>query len=332
MMMERYASGLLMLALLAGCDGGLLDVTEPGALVPRTVEQDPSLPSLALNGTLLHVRSFGSPQDPLLILIHGGPGADFRSLLAARAFADHGFQVIFYDQRGAGLSRREPRNQFEQRGAVDMMIADLDALIAHFNSDGARRVFLMGHSWGAMLATGYISRHPLKIAGAVLAEPGGFTWTQAREYSNRALRIRPFAEEFNDGFFPDHVFAGRSEHEVLDYRAGFFTDLESAPGNMVGNAGPYPYWRAGAVAHLGLITHAERYGFNLATGLAAFTTEVLFLYSELNRAYGREWAAAVAATYPNARLDVVRGSGHEMLYFGWAEFFPKSLAYLESVR
>jgi proline iminopeptidase len=330
--MKRFASGLLMLALLGACDRGLLDVSEPGALVPRTVDQDASLPSLALNGTLLHVRAFGSPTDPLLVLIHGGPGGDSRSLLAARAFADHGFQVVFYDQRGAGLSRREPLEQFEQRGAMDMMLADLDALITHFAPNGSRRVFLIGHSWGAMLATGYISRYPGKISGAVLAEPGGFTWTQTREYTDRVFKLRPFAEALNDALFPAQMFAGRSEHEVLDYRAAFYNDYENRPGNVLGNAGSYPFWRAGAIAHTGLIAHAERYGFDLSSGLAAFTTEVLFLYSELNRAYGPQWAATVAAAYPNARLDIVRGSGHELLYFGWADFFPQSLAYLERVR
>jgi proline iminopeptidase len=329
--MKRFASGLLVLALLGACDRGLLDVTEPGALVPRTVDQDPSLPSLALNGTLLHVRSFGSPEDPLIVVLHGGPGSDFRSLLAARAFADHGFQVVFYDQRGAGLSRREPRRQFEQRGAMDMMFADLDALITHFNRDGSRKVFLIGHSWGAMLATGYIGRHPTKISGAVLVEPGGLTWTQTREYMDRFFKMKPF-EAFNDAFFPDHIFAGRSEHEVLDYKKTFFADYENAPGNPLGNAGSYPFWRGGAVAYDGLMTHAERYGFDLTPGLSAFTTEVLFLYSELSRVYGPQWAATVSAVYPHARLDIVRGAGHELLYFGWADFFPKSLAYLESVR
>jgi proline iminopeptidase len=332
MITKRFTSPLLLLMLLSACDGGLLEVTEPGALVPRTVDQDASLPSLALNGTLLHVRSFGSPQHPLLLVIHGGPGGDFRPLLAAQAFTDDGFQVVFYDQRGTGLSRREARSQFEQRGALDMMIADLDALITHFNAAGARKVFLIGHSWGAMLATGYISRHPTRISGAVLAEPGGFTWAQASEYSDRVLKLRPFSEGLNDGLFPDHIFAGRSEHEVLDYKAGFTTDFENAPGNPVGNPSPYPFWRPGAVASRGLITHAERYGFDLATGLAAYTTEVLLLYSELNRAYGPSWAAKMAAAYPNARLDVVKGSGHEMLYFGWPDFYRKSLAYLESVR
>lgn len=290
------------------------------------------MPSLAVNGTLLHVQSFGSPEDPLLIMIHGGPGGDFRSLLSAKDFAGDGFQVVFYDQRGSGLSQREVRGRFEQRDAVDLMIADLDALITHFNADQSRKVFLMGHSWGAMLATAYIGRHPQKITGAVLAEPGGFTWPQTKEYLERSNKIELFSEALNDVLYPEQIFAGRSEHEVLDYKASFFTALENAPGNTIGNAGPYPFWRGGAAIFQESSKHADKYGFDFTTGLDQFTTEVLFLYSELNRAYGPQWAATVFAAYPNVRLDMVRDSGHEMLYFGWADFYPKSLAYLESVR
>lgn len=326
------AAGALAIFLLTSCDAGLTDVTEPGALVPRTVDQDPTLPALAVNGTLLHVRTVGSPSDPLMIVIHGGPGGDFRSLLSAEAFADAGFQVVFYDQRGSGLSRREDRRQFEQAGALDLFINDLDALIAHFRGDQPRQVFLVGHSWGAMLATAYINRYPQKVSGAVLAEPGGFTWPQAKAYMERALRLRVFSEDLNDALFPDHIFAGRADHEVLDYRASLLLAFENAPGNPVGNAGPYPIWRSGAAANAGLATHADRYGFDFTTSLAQYTAEVLFLYSEYSRAYGPDWAATVAAAYPNARVEMVRGTGHEMLYFGWPEFYQKSLAYLERMR
>ncbi|MDX2247924.1 MAG: hypothetical protein SF052_14155 [Bacteroidia bacterium] len=43
----------------------------PGLLVPRTVDEDPALPSLLINGTLLHVETFGTPTDPMILMIHG---------------------------------------------------------------------------------------------------------------------------------------------------------------------------------------------------------------------------------------------------------------------
>ena len=179
------AALFLLLFSLASCSD-LADPAQPGSLVPRTVDEDSSLPSLQVNGTLLHVETFGDPADPIIIMIHGGPGGDYRSLLKAKAFANDGFFVVFYDQRGTGLSQRVDASDFED---VQIMIDDLDALIHHFRMSEDQKVFLVGHSWGAMLATGYINQHPEKVDGAVLAEPGGFTWDQVEEYLSQSNHI-----------------------------------------------------------------------------------------------------------------------------------------------
>ncbi|MBX2929824.1 MAG: alpha/beta hydrolase [Saprospiraceae bacterium] len=328
--MYKITFALLSGLLLASCQ--LEDWASPGALVPLTVDQDPDLPALAINGTLLHVQSYGASSDPLLVMLHGGPGGDFRSLLQARRFAEAGFYVVFYDQRGSGLSKREDKNRYEGADAVQLFIDDLDALISHFQIHDSQKVFLMGHSWGAMLAAGYINQHPGKISGAVLAEPGGFTWTQTGEYLSRSNSIRFFSEALNDAIFPEQILAGRSEHEVLDYKASFFSNYENAPGNVIGNAGPYPFWRNGAVAFEALIDNADRYGFDFTTQLHQFTPKVLFLYSEYNEAYGRQWAETVAAPFPHVEIKMIAQTGHEMLHFGWAGLYPVSLTYLNELK
>ncbi len=308
------------------------EMHEPGNLVPETVDEDASLPSARINGTLLHTEATGNPEDPLLVVVHGGPGADYRSMLNAAVFAGHGFYVAFYDQRGSGLSKREPRSQYEGESAVQLFIDDLHALIEYYKVSETQKVFLLGHSWGAMLATAYINQHPDRIAGAVLSEPGGFTWTQTSEYLSRSNKIRFFAEALNNAVFAEQIIAGRTEHEVLDYKASFFANYENAPGNTIGNKGHYPQWRQGAVAFQALIDNAEKYNFDFTSNLSAYTTSVLFLYSENNKAYGASWAATVAAPYPNAQLMEVRDCGHEMLYFGWEDFFPKALRYLNEMK
>jgi proline iminopeptidase len=319
----------LLLLLLAGCDNDLTDPLTPGALVPRTVDQDSSLPSLNVNGTLLHVESFGNPADPILVVLHGGPGGDYRSLLKATDFAEAGFFVIFYDQRGTGLSERVDRSQFT---AAQIMIDDLHALIDHFQISDEQKVFLLGHSWGAMLASGYIDQFPNEIDGAILAEPGGLTWEQAKDYVSRANEIKFFSEQVNDALFPEQIFAGRDEHEILDYKAAYFATFENAPGNTIGNAGPYPFWRNGAVSADELIKRAEESGFDFTTHLPDYHTKVLFAYSELNRAYGFDWAKQVGAPYPNVEYFEVKGSGHELLYFGWDNFYPEALTYLNELK
>ena len=76
------------------------------ALVPPTVDDDPSLPAVEVGGTLLRAETRGEDSDPLLVLLHGGPGADYDGLLRLAAAADDGWQVLVYDQRGGGRSRR----------------------------------------------------------------------------------------------------------------------------------------------------------------------------------------------------------------------------------
>lgn len=327
--MYRYIF-VAFIFLLAACE--MEEWSDRGDLVPPTADEDASIPSLSINGTLLHVEAYGNPNDPVLLMIHGGPGGDFRSLLNAKDFVSQGFYVVFYDQRGTGLSRREDKEQFESSGAVQLFIDDLDALVDHFRLSDGQKVFLFGHSWGAMLATAYINQHPEKINGAVLAEPGGFTWPQAKEYVSRALKMSLFSEGINDAVFPEQIFAGRSTHEVLDYKAGYFIVAENAPGNPIGNAGPYPFWRSGAVSHQALIEYADKYGFDFTTNLENYPVQVLFLYSELSRAYGASWAETVSSPYPNVVLEEVKNSGHEMLYFGWADMYPKVLNYLNEMK
>jgi proline iminopeptidase len=179
----------------------------------------------------LHVETFGKPSDPLLVLVHGGPGGDYRSLLPAKAMANEGFFVIFYDQRGTGLSKREDRRQFEGEDAVQLMIEDLKTLITHFKKSPSQKVFLMGHSWGAMLATAYLNQNPAEINGAILAEPGGLTWDQTTDYLSRSNKIKLFSEALNDAVYPEQFFSGREEHEILDYKASFFLSFENAPGS-----------------------------------------------------------------------------------------------------
>ena len=321
---------LLLLLFLGSC--GYKDLTDPltpGALVPKTVDEDSSLPSLLVNGTWLHVETYGDPADPIVVLIHGGPGGDFRSLLKARVLAEDGYFVIFYDQRGTGLSQRLDRSVYT---GTQLMIDDLHALIQHYQTDADQKVFLFGHSWGALLATGYIDQYPDEIDGAILAEPGGFTWDQAKDYTSRSNEIELFSEAVNDAVFTDQIFAGRDEHEILDYHASYFSTFENAPGNTIGNAGPYPFWRNGAVSTMALFDRAEETGFDFTTHIQSYTTKVLFVYSELNRAYGADWAHQVASVYPEVEFFEVNDSGHELLYFGWDNLYPAALTYLNELK
>jgi proline iminopeptidase len=310
-----------------GCEKEL-KTTDPGNLVPRTVDQDPNLPSIIVNGTQLHTEAFGNPSDPMVVFLHGGPGSDYRNALNVKSLADH-YYVVFYDQRGSGLSKRHPKNSY----SLQLMLDDLTAVIQHYRSSPTQKVFLFGHSWGAMLATAYINQYPAKINGAVLAEPGGFTWEEMKEYIEASKKLKLFTEATNDAVYPDQFLTGdENDHDVLDYKLNLQTVYSYAPGNTEGIEGPSPFWRNGAVVNKALFDIGEKEGFNFRTNLSQFTTKVLFLYSEQNKAYGEAFAQQLSAAYPNVQLNRINGTGHELIYFAWDKVFPLVQTYYNSLR
>jgi proline iminopeptidase len=304
------------------------ELDEPGLLVPLTADENPELPSITVNGTILHSESYGNPEDPMIVAIHGGPGGDYRSLLCCRDLVHEGYYVVFYDQRGSGLSQRHDADHF----TVQMYIDDLEAVIQYYRQSENQKVILLTHSWGSMLAAGYVNEYPEAIDGLVLAEPGGFTFDQMEDYLSRSNHVAFFEEATNDAIFPEQIFAGRSEHEILDYKALYFLAFEYAEGNTIGNAGPYPYWRHGAVAQSASHAYVAEHGFDFTGNLGNYNQKVLFLYSELNEAYGEDWAEEVAAPFPNKEIQMVWGTGHEMFYFGWDDMYPRVLSYLDEIQ
>jgi len=314
--------------LFMGCEKEL-DPKLSGSLVPKTVDQDKTLPSINVNGTQLHAETFGNPLDPMIVFLHGGPGGDYRNELNVKALAENNYYVVFYDQRGSGLSKRHTRDSY----SLQVMLDDLTAVIQHYRGSPTQKVFLFGHSWGAMLATAYVNQYPTKINGVVLAEPGGFTWDDVKEYSASSRKLALFSEATNDAVYTDQFFTGNEDsHTILDYKLALGSAFTYSKDNAEGIEGPSPFWRYGAVVLNKLFDIGEKDGFNFKNNLGQFTTKVLFLYSENNKAYGEPFARKLSANYPNVQLSKVNGTGHEMIYFGWDKVYPLTKTYYDSLR
>jgi len=309
----------------SSCD--TLEPNDPGRLVPLTVDEDATLPSISVDGTQFHSETFGNPNDPMIVVLHGGPGGDYRSLLNCSRFSEDGFFVVFYDQRGSGLSRRHSKDVY----STQLFIADLDAVIQYYRQSPDQTVILMGLSWGAMLATAYVNEHPGAVRGLVLMEPGGFTWHDAEEYIKRCRTLNVFDETSNDYVYVDQILTG-ADHNELDYKAALQGAADFSKGNKVGNPGPYPFWRKGAICSMAATEYAADHPFDFTTNLHQYTTRVLFLYSELNEAYGQAHAQWVSSAYPNVELVEITGTGHEIPYFGWDRFYPVATSYLNAIR
>jgi len=110
-----------------------------------------------MNPEPIKVREYGT-TGPLVILVHGGPGAAGSMAPVARALA-HSSRVIEPFQRVSSQS-------------VASHVADLHEIVE------SRRAgvppALVGHSWGAMLALAYAAAYPAAAGPLVLIGCGTF--------------------------------------------------------------------------------------------------------------------------------------------------------------
>ena len=320
----------LCVLLFGGCEQEL-SINAPGNLVPKTVDEDSSLPSIIVNGAQLHSEAFGSPINPMIVVLHGGPGADYRHLLNCKEFANQGYYVVFYDQRGAGLSQRFPYSTY----TLQVLYDDLRAVIAHYRTSPIQQIFLLGHSWGAMLATAFINEYPDAISGAILGEPGGLKWDDVEDYLSRSRDFRLFGEGLNDAVYMEQFITGRqNDHAIVDYKFELWAAADEQGDSPTGNTGKLPYWRGGAATSKAYIDLGEKQKPNWTTNLSQYTTKILFIYSENNKAYGLAHAQKVSSAYPNVQLFETLGAGHDMLSFptGWNNTYPTMLNYLNSLK
>jgi pimeloyl-ACP methyl ester carboxylesterase len=131
---------------------------------PRQLQGLAHLPIPGHNGgmiapTPLTVFAHGR-TGPLVVALHGGPGAPGSAAAWARPLAST-CRVLEPLQRASGA---EPLT-------VARHVADLHELIAR---RAGETPVLVGHSWGAMLALAYAAAHPKQVSALVLVGCGTF--------------------------------------------------------------------------------------------------------------------------------------------------------------
>jgi proline iminopeptidase len=130
-----------------------------------------------VGGAELYVEEEGSGTP--IVLINGGPGGTHHYFHPWFGRASKYARVIYYDQRGTGLSDFRPG---EDGYSVDQAVADLDAIRTTLGID---QWVLVGFSYGGFLAQYYTTTHPQNVAGLVLVGASPGMWTElggSRQY------------------------------------------------------------------------------------------------------------------------------------------------------
>ena len=162
---------------------------ETGAIVPNSIAEERTM---TLGGVEQHVLLRGKNKDaPLLVFVHGGPGASATAFLRTyNADLENEFLIVYWDQRGALNSFDSDLDPADM--TIERMTADLgeliDSLFVEFNQD---QVILLAHSWGTILGLEHAAKRPETVAAYIAvsqttdqmaSDAAGYEWAldQAR--------------------------------------------------------------------------------------------------------------------------------------------------------
>ena len=111
------------------------------------------------NGDLVFdVTDAGPPDGPVVVLLHGFPQFKDSWDGVIEQLTAHGYRCLAPNQRGYSPGARPPRRRDYR---MPLLLTDVLALV---DASGARRVHLVGHDWGSVVAWAFANAHPDRLA------------------------------------------------------------------------------------------------------------------------------------------------------------------------
>lgn len=115
----------------------------------------------------LYYQFVGNGNDTLVI-IHGGPGMDSEYLIPDFMPLAKNHVLLFYDQRGGGQSTLPDTINAKKLLTIDKHVEDLEVLRKQFQF---KKLKLVAHSFGPIIAAKYAIRHPSLVENMILIGP-----------------------------------------------------------------------------------------------------------------------------------------------------------------
>ena len=143
---------------------GYLDYTGRDDVVSGGVKM---IPITTQSGAFrVWTKRVGNSPDMKLLLLHGGPAATHEYFEACDSYLPAaGIEYYYYDQLGSGCSD-QPDD--EELWEIDRFVDEVEQVRQALGLDQTS-FFLLGHSWGGMLAIEYALRYPDNLRGLVIS-------------------------------------------------------------------------------------------------------------------------------------------------------------------
>ncbi|MCQ2752847.1 MAG: proline iminopeptidase-family hydrolase [Bacilli bacterium] len=104
--------------------------------------------------TCVYIYGSLSSKRPVVIILHGGPGGNTAIYRPLTDLVKYGYTVVLYDQLGCGKS--SSIRGHEELYTMATYVNELNHLLKYLK---IKNYYLIGHSWGGMLALSYIHQY-----------------------------------------------------------------------------------------------------------------------------------------------------------------------------
>ena len=217
--------------------------------------------------------------------------------------------VVRYDERGCGLSDREPG-----RLDVDTWVGDLEAVI---EAAGIDQFALLGVSQGAAIAMAYAARHPERVTRLVLY--GGYARGRMRRGDAERRHAAAMAAAIRAGWeAPDpsfrRVFSMRFLPHGTAEQMAWYDELQ----------------RRSTSAAVALRLYEARNDIDMLDLASQVTTPTLVAHARGDLAVPVEEGRMLSAHIPGARLVLLESANHILLADepAWHTFVDELRAFL----
>jgi len=144
----------------------LLNLVTPAKLPAATIIPIQEERFVKLGGIEQWITIRGANRsNPVLLIVHGGPGDAQSSLRSTYAIYENDFTIVQWDQRGAGRTYAKNPNSPPEPETVELDGIELARYLCDYL--GKKKIVLLGHSWGSHLGVEMVQRRPELFAAYV---------------------------------------------------------------------------------------------------------------------------------------------------------------------
>ena len=277
-------------------------------------------------------------RDPVVLVLHGGPGSPFSYLLRQFQPMEQHYVVVQWDQRGGGKTLGRAGGQPDPNIHMTAMVSDGIELSEYLRRYLHRdKIVVVGQSWGSILGVKMVQARPdlyAAFVGTGQAACSRAVW-QRWSYSRLQAEVKAagdvkgLAELTNDAGPPPWA-DGSSQMMHMAHAAGPYLPPHLSYDDNARAVLTAPHWRLadvlalqrgiGGVMQSALGREVRDLDFSRFGGV--FAVPVVVIQGENDETtpteYARDWFARVQA--PAKTFVVIPGQGHSVLLTGNAAF------------